>query len=71
MYKITNNKLSIIDEHYPVHLTYMLATSTQANEHTNNYIKQNIEYPRNQTINLKEAENIIITDCLDNDWNLK
>lgn len=70
-FEITNNKLSIIDEHYPVHLTYMLKTGTQANEHTNNYIKQNIEYPRNQTINLKETENIIITDCLDNDWNLK
>lgn len=63
-FEIINDKLNIINEHYPVHLTY------DQNSYGSS-LKQNIEYPRNKTINLKEAENIIITDCLDNDWNLK
>lgn len=56
-YKIKDNKIIILNEMYPVHLTYV----------ENNQIK-NIEYPRDIILDFKNKKDLIVTDSLDNDW---
>lgn len=56
-FKVINNELIIINEFYPVHLSY-----------EKNSTHYNLEYPRDIKLNLENITKIIITDSLDNDW---
>ena len=56
-YKLEHDTLTVIDERYPVHLSYWKKS-----------INHNIEYPRRLILDLDNIDKISMTDCLDNDW---
>jgi len=59
-YIIEDNKLIIVNDKYPVHLT--------ACNRDNEYV--NFVYPRNIILPLENKQHVIVTDVLDNDWEI-
>lgn len=58
-FEVTSSQLNILNESYPVHISYW-------KEHEN----FNQEYPRNLHITLEGIQEVIITDSIDNDWKI-
>ena len=59
-FSIENNKLTIINDRYPVHISYEKKNKTY-----------NIEYPRDIQLDLEDISKMTVTDSLDNDWVVK